>query len=304
MEIEKVSIIGLGALGILFGDLIFQKISSDLTIIADQKRIEKYKTEGVFCNQKRCDFNYLSPEDETVIADLIIFCVKINGLKEAIQAVEKHVGPNTIFISLLNGITSETIIGEHFGEKNLVWSVAQGMDTVKVENQLHYTNPGIICFGNRNSDEPSSTVKRVKNFFDKVGIAYQIDNQMERKIWSKFMLNVGINQVVSVFGENFGSVQKMGELRDLMIAAMAEVIPLAQKEGIDLNQADINYWLGVVDALDAKGKPSMRQDVEARRPSEVELFSGTVIQLGKKYGIVTPVNEMLYNKIKKVESSY
>lgn len=137
-----------------------------------------------------------------------------------------------------------------------------------------------------------------------MGIVYQIDNQMDRKIWSKFMLNVGINQVVSVFGENFGSVQKMGKIRELMIAAMTEVIPIAEKEGIDLAQADINYWLEVVDTLDAKGKSSMRQDVEARRPSEVELFSGTIIDLGKKYGIVTPVNKMLYDKIKKVESSY
>jgi len=303
MKIKNVSIIGLGALGILFGHQISQKIGSDFSVIADQSRIEKYQSQGVFCNGEACDFNYQTPEDGG-IADLIIFAVKIDGLEAAIEAVKNHVGPNTILMSLLNGITSETIIGEAFGEANLVWSVAQGMDTVKEGNQLFYNNPGIICFGNRNGDEPLEQVDRVREFFDRVGIAYQIDNWMERKIWAKFMLNVGINQVVSVFGENFGSVQKPGKPRELMIAAMNEVIPVARKEGVALGEEDITYWLKVVDDLSPEGKPSMRQDVEARRPSEVELFSGTVNRLSVKHGLETPVNEFLYETIRELERAY
>jgi len=303
MKIKKVSVIGLGALGILFGHQIAQKIGSDFSVIADEKRIKKYQSQGIFCNGKDCDFYYQTPADDEV-ADLILLTVKINGLEAAISDIRNHVGPDTLFMSLLNGITSEAIIGEAFGEEHLIWSVAQGMDTVKVGNQLIYTNPGIICFGNRNGDGPADKVNRVQAFFDQVGIAYQIDHQMDRKIWAKFMLNVGVNQVVSVFGENFGSVQKPDKSRELMIAAMAEVIPVARKEGIELTMADITYWLGVVDSLSPQGKPSMRQDVEARRPSEVELFSGTVNRLGEKHGIDTPVNRYLYEAIRALESTY
>lgn len=303
MKIKKVSIIGLGALGILFGHPIAQKIGSDFSVIADQKRIAKYRAQGIFFNGEACEFQYQTPADHDR-ADLIIFAVKNNGLEAAIESVRNHVGPNTVMMSLLNGITSETIIGEAFGEEKLVWSVAQGMDTVKEGNQLFYTNPGIICFGNRNGGEPSEKINRVSEFFDQIGIAYQIDNQMDQKIWAKFMLNVGVNQVVSVFGENFGSVQKPGKPRELMIAAMAEVIPVARKEGVVLTRDDITYWLEVVDALSSHGKPSMRQDVEARRLSEVELFAGTVNQLGAKHGIDTPVNGYLYEAIKMMESQY
>lgn len=303
MKIKKVSVIGLGALGILFGHQIAQKIGSDFSVIADEKRIKKYQSQGIFCNGKGCDFHYQTPTDNDK-ADLILLTVKINGLEAAITEIRNHVGPDTLFMSLLNGITSETIIGKAFGEEHLIWSVAQGMDTVKAGNQLVYTNPGIICFGNRNGDEPADKVNRVQAFFDQVGIAYQIDNQMDRKIWAKFMLNVGVNQVVSVFGENFGSVQKLGKNRELMVAAMTEVIPVARKEGVELTVADITYWLGVVDSLSPQGKPSMRQDVEAQRPSEVELFSGTVNRLGEKHGIDTPVNRFLYKAIRALESTY
>lgn len=303
MEIKKVAIIGLGALGILFGARIAQQIGDDLTIIADQKRINNYQKNGVFCNGVPCRFHYETPE-QAEQADLIIFAVKINGLSEAIKAVRPCVGSDTLMLSLLNGITSEAIIGEAFGEENLIWSCAQGMDTLKSGNALSYTNAGMICFGNRADDQPAEKVIRVQRFFDRVGIAYQIDNRMDRKIWSKFMLNVGVNQVVSVYGENFGSVKKPGMARDLMIDAMAEVIPVAQREEVALDEADITYWLGVVDALSDTGKPSMRQDIEAKRPSEVALFSGTVVALGQKHGIKTPVNAMLYDKIVAIEKGY
>ena len=74
MEIKKVAIIGLGALGILFGAQIVQKIGDDLTIIADQKRIKNYQNNGVFCNGMPCRFHYKTPEQAEKV-DLIIFAV-------------------------------------------------------------------------------------------------------------------------------------------------------------------------------------------------------------------------------------
>lgn len=78
---------------------------------------------------------------------------------------------------------------------------------------------------------------------------------------------------------------------------MEEVILIAQKEGISLSQADIDYWLKVIDGLNPAGKPSMRQDVEAGRKTEVDLFSGTILKLGAIHGIETPINRILYDKI-------
>jgi len=82
------------------------------------------------------------------------------------------------------------------------------------------------------------------------------------------------------------------------------VIVLAQKEKVDLSEDDLNYWLKVVGSLNPLGKPSMRQDIEAKRPSELELFAGTIVRLGKKHAIPTPVNRMLYDGIRDLESRY
>ncbi|KEF37914.1 ketopantoate reductase [Schinkia azotoformans MEV2011] len=305
MEIKKVSIIGLGALGILFGHHLSKRMpKKDLRIIADKNRIQKYQTDGVYCNDERCDFNYISPEEACEPADLLIFTVKFNGLQDAIKAVKNHVGENTIIISALNGISSEGVIGDAYGTDKVLYCVAQGMDAVKVGNKLTYANMGMLVFGDQEPGIISEKVKAVKAFFEKTEFAHEVLTDMKEKLWGKFMLNVGVNQTVAVYESNYGEIQKDGPAREMMIAAMREVAMLSEKEGITLTEVDITYWLDVLSKLSPEGKPSMAQDVEARRFSEVDLFAGTVLELGKKYGIPTPVNKEFYDRITKIESEY
>ena len=305
MTIKKVSIIGLGALGILFGNQLSKKMrKEDLRIIADQDRILRYENEKIYCNGELCDFHYVTPEEECGPADLLIFSVKFNGLDNAIKSVKKHIGDQTIIISLLNGITSEQIIGETYGMDKVLYCVAQGMDAVKNGNRLTYDHMGMICFGSKDPGVVSANVKKLAEFFEQMEVPFEIDTDMVSRQWGKFMLNVGVNQTVAVNKSNYGEVQREGKARDTMIAAMREVITLSEKEGIYLTEEHLIYWLKVLGTLSPNGKPSMAQDVDAQRFSEVELFAGTVIELGRKHRIPTPVNQELYEKIKMMESQY
>jgi len=305
MEIKKVSIIGLGALGILFGNHLSKIMpKEDLRIIADKDRIEKYETNHVYCNGKSCEFNYITPDESCEPADLVIFAVKYSGLKDAIKAVENHVGENTIIISALNGITSEAVIGKSYGMDKILYCVAQGMDAVKVDNKLTYNNMGMLCFGEGQIGVISEKVKKVADFFEKMQVPYEAVTDMQKRQWGKFMLNVGVNQTVAIYKCNYDEVQRETKARDTMILAMKEVMVLSEKEGINLTEEDINYWLRILNTLNPEGKPSMAQDMEAKRYSEVELFAGAVLELGKKHGISTPVNKELYDKVKFIESQY
>lgn len=304
MKIETVSIIGLGALGILFGNYLTKRmVSANVRVIADQERIRRYIEEQVYCNGECCQFHFMKPEERCEPADLILFTVKYQGLHDAVQAVRNQVGENTVILSALNGITSEKVIAETYGQDKVICCVAQGMDAVKIGNRLTYDHMGMLCFGSSEQGQ-SAKVKLLADFFEQVDFPYTVVNDMQRQLWGKFMLNVGVNQIVAVYESNYGEIQKEGEARDMMIAAMREVMALSQKEGINLKESDLSYWLGVLAKLSPEGKPSMRQDLEARRLSEVELFSGTVLEIGRKYGIATPVNQLLYRKIKDLESRY
>lgn len=301
---QQVYVIGMGALGIMFGrQMALNMPGGGVRFIAGAQRQQRYNTEGVFCNGQPCDFVYQTPGAPAPVADLLIFAVKENGLNAAIQDAKSVVGDSTIVLSLLNGISSEETIAQAYGAEKVLYSVAQGMDATKTGNRLEYQNMGLISFGEK-SGPPTPRVREVAAFFDRVGIAYECPPDMQRKLWSKFMLNCGVNQVAMVCGANYGGLQQPGRAREMMLAAMREVMCISQKAGIGLTEQDISYWMEVLARLAPAGTPSMRQDADAKRKSEVELFSGTVCGLGQKYGVETPVNAQIYARIAEIESGY
>jgi 2-dehydropantoate 2-reductase len=305
MKIKTVSIIGLGALGILYGHHLSKRMPfENLRFVADAKRIARYQSEQVYCNGERCNFRYVAPDEVLGPADLMIFAVKYNSLQSAIVAAKNQIGPQTILLSVLNGIISEEDIAAVYGRDHLLYCVAQGMDAMKYGSQMTYAHMGKLCFGGRETSVIPEHAKVLSEFFTEMEIPHEMDDHMMKRMWGKFMLNVGVNQTVAVIADNYGEIVKAGSARDTLIAAMREVLRLSEKEGIDLTEEDLAYWVKILETLNPEGRPSMRQDVDAKRPSEVELFAGTVVKLGKKHNVSTPVNEMLYNKIKKLESQY
>ncbi|TJX13444.1 ketopantoate reductase family protein [Tissierella creatinini] len=306
MEINRVSIVGMGALGILFGGFLTDKMGKEkVEFIVNKDRMKKFKDLGLTSNGKLCDFNLVDEEEQGKPADLLIFTVKAGDLDSAIDSARNKVSDNTIIMSLLNGITSEEIIGERYGKDKLVYSVAQGMDATKVGNKFTYSNLGQLCIGIMDkSGTMKEKLNRVKELFDKNGLPYTIEVDIKHRLWSKFMLNVGVNQVVMIYEGTYGTIHQPGEARELMIAAMREVIPLANAENVGVTEKDLEDYVALVDTLDPKGMPSMRQDGLAGRKTEVELFSGTVLKLGKKHGIPTPVNQKIYDRVREMEKEY
>ncbi len=304
-EIKTVAVIGLGALGTMFGNHLSKRMGKEeLRMIADKSRIERYRREKVYSNGEECSFHFVTPDEKTTPADLILVAVKYLQLKDALQAIKNQVGPQTLILSLLNGITSEGIIAKAYGMDKVVYCVAQGMDAVKVGNRLTFKNMGRLCFGPPDGGPLPEKVQRVQSFFARVDFPYEVDEHMEKRMWGKFMMNVGVNQTVAVFGPCYGDIQKEGTQRDTMIAAMREVIALSEPERVILTEDDLQYWLRILGTLDPNGKPSMRQDVEAKRFSEVALFAGTVLELAKKHSLKVPVNQMLYDNILAIEARY
>jgi len=296
--------VGLGALGVMYGHQLSKAIPAGaLHVVADAERIEQYRHGGVYCNGELCAFDYwTSGEAQTV--DLVLVAVKQPGLKSALDVMERLIGEHTVIISLLNGIISEQILAKAFGPEKVLMCVAQGMDALREGQSVRYTQMGRLVFGDMEPGKPSEKARGVASFFERTGVPYILADDMPRRLWSKFMLNVGVNQVLAAYGGGYRAIQQPGPLRDMMIAAMREAMALAEKEGIALGEDDIADWIKLLSTLSPDGKPSMQQDVEAHRKSEVELFSGTVRRLGLKHGLPTPVNDALYDKILEIEQDY
>lgn len=298
---KDIAIIGMGALGLLYADMLQPAYS--VGFIVDEGRRTAYAGQPVVINGRPGSFDLLTAGKAASPADLLIFAVKGTQLKQAMEDAAGYVGPQTILLSLLNGISSEEMIGRRFGFDHLVYCTAHGMDAVREDRTLHYTRCGTLCIGIPGGG-PSADVDSLSAALEAAGVPYQIDPDILHRIWSKFMLNVGVNQVVMAHEGNYGTVQREGPEREEMIAAMREVIALSKYEGVPVTQEDLRFYVDLMDTLSPEGMPSMRQDGLAHRKSEVEFFSGTVCRLAKKHGLEVPVNQGLYRRITEMEANY
>ncbi len=143
---------------------------------------------------------------------------------------------------------------------------------------------------------------RVQALLESAGIPVTIAPDMIRMLWWKFMINVGINQASAVVRAPYHVFQTSEHAQAIMEAAMREVVALAQAAHVNLTLDDIADWYPVMNTLHPQGRTSMLQDIDAGRPSEVDIFAGKMIALGEQYGISTPVNEMLLHAIKVIEA--
>lgn len=295
----------MGAIGGMYASYLTEMLAKEYVYcICDNERLNKYKEKPVKINGKPFDFNFVSSENTAVGAmDLIIIATKFHQLPSALESIKNFVGENTIILAAINGVVSEKIIAEAYGSDKVLYCVIQGMDSVKRENEITFTNMGVMAFGNELNNKYSVKVQQVAKFFDLSGFNYEIPLNMKKRMWGKFMLNVGVNQTCAVFDTGYSGYQQEGEIRQTYISAMNEAMAVARAEGVDLT-GDLNYWLRVGDNLTPQSMPSMRQDVLAKRKTEVELFGGTVIDLGKKHNIPTPVNAWLVDKIYEIEKTF
>lgn len=138
---------------------------------------------------------------------------------------------------------------------------------------------------------PSARLRAVQEALTRAGLEWQTPPDMPHMMWWKFMVNVGVNQASAVLRAPYGAFQHDGPARELMMELIEEVRAVGRAEGVDLGADDLGRWDTVLAGQPADGMTSMHQDVLAGRPTEVEIFAGRVVELGRRHGIPTPHNQ-------------
>ena len=309
--IKTVAIIGMGALGLDFGEPIAEYLGADnMAFVMDQDRLDKHKDDVYTINGKEVKFRMISDQDAQP-ADLVLVGVKYPALSQALETMASSVGENTTIISMMNGVDSEQIIAERFGADKVLYEVSQEMDAQRYGTDLKFTKRGRLYVGVPSGlDENTTKVLTQKlddvcAFFDQADVPYVREEDILYRQWSKFMLNVGCNQICMVYDQGYGKCMENGsEAYAMMTGAMREVCALAQASGIAVGEKEVAQYLNILRTLDPEALPSMGQDRRQKNRSEVDMFAGTVIKLGEKLGIETPVNRFLLRRVREIEAAY
>lgn len=304
-EIKNVVICGIGAVGSIYANKINEYNSNFLRVLVDRTRLQNYTTNPKIFNGKPLYFNYILPENNDFKADLIIIATKFDGLNETIKNIKNFVKEDTIILSLLNGVTSEELIAEKYGWKHTLLSYFIGHSAMRYGNNITHDGVGTVVFGIKDKTQTDiRDIELVKNYFDKVGLDYKIPDDMQRDLWLKFMLNVSSNQPSAILGMTFGQMQSNQKFMDFFVKIMKEVRKIAKAQGVKNTETMIDEALETFNKMIPEGKTSMLQDVESKRKTEVEMFAGTIIELGKKHNIPTPYNQIMKEMIEIIHESY
>ena len=292
MEIKNVIICGLGALGLTYANKLNNFCS--LKILVDETRFEKFQTNPPIFNNVAQNFKYVLPAEKER-ADLIIIATKSNGLDSAIKYIENFVDDKTIIISLINGISSEEKIRPCYPRATVLNSFFIGHSAMKIDDKYYQDGIGKIVV------EPNN---KLEKFFKEYKIEHEISENIIYSQWQKLGVNIVLNQLSAIENLTVGELRKKEYYSRRAQGLLQEVVTIAEQIG--LKNLD-NYIQEVLDSaklIADDGITSMLQDVRNKRKTEVDIFSGEIIRLGKLYGIKTPYNEDVYNKIKLIEKEF
>ncbi|MBS4759239.1 MAG: ketopantoate reductase family protein [Clostridium sp.] len=300
-SIKKVLICGLGAIGSIYAVKISRSKDIELKILADKTRIEKYKKQPLVFNNEEYLFDYILPQTRDFIADLVIIATKNNALDSVVKNLKNFVAEDTIIISLLNGLKSENVLSEIYGESNILYSYYIGHTSTRNDRNIIHDDVYKTVFGEKNNGVYSKNVILLKDFFEKVNINYEIPLDMEYSRWWKFLVNVGYNQASAVLNASYGDFQNVKSVNQLAVKLMQETVEVAKAEGVKNTEKMIPEVLNVIKTMLPDTRTSMLQDVDAKRQTEVDIFAGYVSELGKKHNIPTPYNNIFLEIIKAID---
>ncbi len=299
MKTEKVLFVGFGAIGVTFAAQ-FQDAGYPFKVLCDKDRRERYISCEFAVNGESRSFPFVVPGELEEVPDVVLLAVKEYDLDAALDLLNGVVGSATTVLSLLNGIGSEKVIDNRFGEGTSLPAFVAKTDATREDVGVTFSSPGRIIFGEEDGSA-SERVRRVEALLSHAGVDHVLSDDIHKMMWWKFMVNVGMNQTGAILGAPYRTFQECAACREVMISAMREVLALAPHYGIEITENDMYLALEMVRGLAPEGKNSMLQDIEAGRKTEVETFAGQVCRLGMESGVATPVNRLLHQMLRTLE---
>jgi 2-dehydropantoate 2-reductase len=237
-------------------------------------------------------------------ASLTIIATKGTQLEEAAAALERHV-PGSVVVTVQNGLGAEGIVRRH-GDWPLVSGVTFMSGTRHDDTHVEYILDTETWLGPYNGI-PVERVEAIAQLLEDAGLKARAFADLEPAQWSKLIFNATVNAVAALTGlphdRHFAEEGELGDLGHLVHALVDEGKAVAAAAGIELHE---DPWEMNVHAT-RRGSahyPSMLEDVEAHRPTEIELITGALVREAERLNVPVPLHTTLYRLVRAKEASW
>jgi len=231
----------------------------------------------------------------------VLVCVKSYDTDAAAEAIRPVVGPDTIVLSLQNGIENEDRLATILGLPPLL----RGMTHIGAEliepGVVRRDSGGRIFFGEIDG-AATPRVARLEALFTRAEIDHRASRRIAVMLWDKLTWNAAFNAVTAVTRRTVGELLSTDDGRELVRGAMLEVVAVAQADGVPLEAARVDQELRHSAAELGSLKTSMLQDRERGRRLEYDALNGAVLRAGARLGVPTPINRVLHDLLAVIDA--
>lgn len=307
---EHIAVIGAGAVGSFFGAML-ARAGHRVTLIGRAPHVQAVLRDGLQLHMGgKVEAVRMKASTEMAAAkdaDLVLFCVKSTDTDAAARQIAPHLAAGAVVLSLQNGVDNPPAIARH---------VMQTVVPTAVYVATAMPEPGVVKHFGRGelvigpldaaAAQDRATqhkLQAVVDLFATAKVPVRISPDVMVELWSKLMVNCAYNAISGLAQLPYGKMAALPAIRQVMQAAVLEVVAVAQAEGVNLPpQASLDAMARIATAMPAQ-LSSTAQDMARGKPSEIDHLNGYVARRGAELGIATPVNQTLHALVKLVESS-
>jgi 2-dehydropantoate 2-reductase len=294
----RIAVIGVGETGGYFGGLL-ARAKEEVTFIARGAQLEALRTRGLTVESRlagtfRVAVQATDDPSEAGPVDLVLFCVKTYDTDAAAESIRPLIRPDTMLISLQNGIDNEERIARAAGHSSGLGAAAYVVSAIKAPGVVAQTaGPGKIVLGEL-SGGTSARTERLHDALQGAGIVAEVHPDIRVVLWQKFLFICAFSGVTAVSRLPIGTVLADPVTHALFRGTSEEVEAVARAGGIDLPADCVEQAILQAAAVEPWGRGSLYGDLAGGRRLELESLNGEVVRLGREHGIETPLNFAIY----------
>lgn len=297
----KVAVMGAGGVGGYFGGLL-ARAGHQVTFVARGAHLQAIRERGLRVESVNDGtFTAWGPAVADTAAagpqELVLFTVKMYHNTAAIEATRPLLGPDTLVLTLQNGIDNGEQLAAALGRERVLIGSCYLEGRVKEPGVVTQGGPGAASFGER---EPGITdrCQRLLSVFREAGWRVDLQENMPGMLWKKFSYLAGSAAVGAASNSVFGEMRAIPETRAIIQGAIAEILAVGRAMGAPIMEDSLEWAMAALDNFPAAGMSSLGKDFLEGRPVELEGLTGTAIRMGRQAGVPTPINDTLYGVLK------
>ena len=298
----RIAVVGAGGTGGYFGGLL-ARAGEDVTFIARGATLAALRANGLTV-ESRVEGTFTVPvpatDDPATVGpvDLVLFCVKAYDTTTAAGQIRPLLGPETVILSVQNGVDNEERIAEAVGPAPVIGGIAgvsahsRAPGVIAIDQE-----PGWLRFGEL-AGGTSARTERLLSVFQRAPFGATLVPDIRVQMWEKFVFICALSGVTSLVRLPVGPIMRHPETTELYRGVMVEVAAVGRAQGVDLPDEHVGEWFETTRQLNPMVYGSMYHDLAAGRRLEVEALNGTVVRFGQEHSIPTPLNFAIFAALK------